>query len=67
MRDKIWSYVNNRFEDDWVLVDADEVYEAFAVYFDNGLDVGIIDEVIRSFAAIHDLSNVDIQYEGNLS
>ena len=66
MKNKIWSYVNARFEHDGVLVDADEVYLIYQREFDNGVPVEIIDEVIRSFASIHDLTDIQIEYEGVL-
>lgn len=66
MRDLIWSYVSNRYENDGVLVDADEVYAAFQMQFDNGADVWSIDEVIEDFASCSDLTGIKIEYEGDI-
>lgn len=67
MRNKIWAYVNARYEHDGVLVDADEVYLIYQREFDNGTPVELIDEVIQSFASIHELSGIKIEYEGELN
>lgn len=60
MQSKLWSYINDRFEDDGVLVSADEVYERFPEA------ENIIDDVIQRFAAIHDLTDIQIEYEGEI-
>ena len=66
MENKIWCYISNRYENDGILVDADEVYEAFAVEFDNGYPVEKIDEVMEDFASCSDLTGIKIEYEGEL-
>lgn len=67
MQAKIWNYINRRYDEDGVLVDADEVYLAFQVDFDNGVSSDLIDEVMESFESCHDLTGIKIQYEGELS
>jgi hypothetical protein len=64
--DQLFSYVSRRF-DDGVLVDADEVYAAFQLQFDNFYPVEMIDQVIQNFANIHDLTDVTIECEGVLT
>lgn len=66
MENKIWSYISNRYENDGVLVDADEVYEAFAIEFDNGYPVDAIDDVMEDFIRCSDLTGIKIEYEGGL-
>lgn len=66
LRSKLFSYINNRLEEDHVLVDADEVYQAFAIQFDNGYPVEVIDEVIKDVASVSDLTGIQIQYEGEI-
>lgn len=66
LRNKIYSYINDRFDDEGVLVDADEVYEAFRIEFDNGVPVELIDEVMEGFIRTHNLSNIQIKYEGEI-
>ncbi|MGD6898645.1 hypothetical protein [Bacillus infantis] len=66
MPDKIFYYISNRFDEDGVLVDADEIYEAFAVEFDNGVSLDLVDEVMEGFIRCHDLTGIEIQYEGEI-
>lgn len=63
MREKIWSYISNRFDYDGVLVDADEVYLVYRKDFDNGVPTELIDEVLESFVSIHDLTGITIEWE----
>lgn len=67
MKNKLFEYINDRFDNDGVLVDGDEVYEAFKTDFDNGQPVELIDEVMSNFIKIHDLTNVLILWEGNIA
>jgi beta-phosphoglucomutase-like phosphatase (HAD superfamily) len=67
MRDKIFYYISNRFDEDGVLVDADEIYEAFAVEFDNGVSLDLIDEVMERFIFTHNLANIQISWEGKIA
>jgi hypothetical protein len=64
MHNKIWSYISNRFDYDGVLVDTDEVYLVYRKEFDNGVPTELIDEVLESFADIHDLTGITIEWEG---
>lgn len=62
MRNKIWTYINARFEIDGVLVDADEVYMVYRHKFDSGeYPLELIDEVIKDFASIHNLEGIKIE------
>ena len=62
--EQLFSYVSKRFDDEGVLVAADDVYEAFQLQFDNHYPVDLIDNVIQNFASIHDLNGITIEYEG---
>ncbi len=67
LQSEIYSYINSRYENDGVLVDADEVYEAFQVEFDNGIPIELIDEVMDDFTSIHSLENIQINWEGKVA
>jgi hypothetical protein len=58
LRDKIWHYIGKRFDDDGVLVDSEEIYLAFHY------PVELIEEELESFASIHDLEGISIEWEG---
>lgn len=64
MRNKIWAYISNRYENDGVLVDSDEVYTAYQLDFDNGHSSDEIDEVMEDFVGCSDLTGVTIEWEG---
>jgi hypothetical protein len=66
LKNAIWQYVNDRFDNDGVLVDADDVYEKFQLEFDTGAKLEWIDEIIYGFTRCHDLAGIDIQYEGEI-
>lgn len=65
MRNKIWAYISNRYENDGVLVDVDEVYTAYQVQFDNGFSSDVIDDVMEDFIGCSDLSGIAIEREGS--
>lgn len=67
MHNKIWSYINRRFENDGILVHGDEVYEAYRLHFDNGVSTNLIDEVMEEFISCHDLTGILICYEGEIA
>lgn len=64
LRNFIWAYINDRYENDGVLVDADEVYTKFQLEFDYGADLNMIDSVMEGFIRTHDLSGITILWEG---
>lgn len=64
MKNKLYDYVNDRYEHDGVLPDADELYTAFQVDFDSGVSVDVIDDVLASFARIHDMTGIFVEWEG---
>lgn len=64
MRDRIWTYINDRVDNDLVLPHQDDIYEAFAFEFETGTDFDIVHEVMESYIGIHLLDGVDIQWEG---
>lgn len=66
MRDQIWAYISSRYENDGVLVDCDEVYEAYQVEFDNGRSSDLIDEVMERFVSCSDLTGIEIEWEGSV-
>ncbi len=66
LKNYIWQYVNDRYENDGVLPDADDVYEKFQLEFDTGADLNWIDEIIYGFTRCNDLTGIDIQYEGEI-
>jgi len=66
MKEKLFDYINKRFDDDGVLPSEDEIYQAFAISFDNGISTELINEVMFSFMSIHDLSNITIKWEGHV-
>jgi hypothetical protein len=67
LKNKLFDYINDRFDNDGVLVDADEVYEAFQIEFDNGQSVELIDHVMLGFISTHNLANIRINWEGELA
>lgn len=67
MRDQIWSYISNRYENDGVLVNADEVYMAFQIEFDNFYSSDEIDDVMEDFISCSDLSGIKIEWEGEIN
>jgi hypothetical protein len=66
LKNYIWQYVNDRYENDGVLVDADEVYKKFELEFTIGAKLEWIDEVVYNFSRCNDLTGIDIQYEGEI-
>lgn len=64
LRDRIWTYINDRVDNDLVLPHQDDIYEAFALEFETGTDFNIVHEVVESYIGIHLLDGVDIQWEG---
>jgi hypothetical protein len=66
LKDFIWSYINARYDEDGVIPHSDEIYEKFQVKFDNGADLHLIDETIYNFAQLHDLTDVEIKWEGEI-
>ena len=66
MENKIWSYISSRYANDGVLPDADEIYLAYQVDFDNFYSSDLIDEVMKDFASCSDLTGIIIEYEGEL-
>ncbi len=66
LKNYIWAYINDRYENDGVLPDADEVYEKFKLEFDNGAQTEWIDEQMYNFTRCHDLTGIEIQYEGEI-
>ncbi|MFT8319301.1 MAG: hypothetical protein ABF649_00530 [Bacillus sp. (in: firmicutes)] len=67
LQSEIFSYINARYENDGVLVDADEVYESFQTDFDNGVPITLIDEVMEDFLSIHSIENIQIKWEGKIA
>ena len=59
-RNKIWSYINNQYDDAGVIPSLDDIYMAFRLQFDNWWSMDLIEEVRTRFIAMHDLTGITI-------
>ncbi len=66
LKNAIWSYIGSCYDNDGVLPDADEIYLKFQLEFTMGANLDWIDEMMESFISIHDLTGIDIQWEGEI-
>lgn len=66
LKNMIQQYINDRYENDGVLPDADEIYEKFQLEFDNGADLGWIDSAVYNFTRCHDLEGITVLWEGRI-
>lgn len=66
LRNYLWAYINDRYENDGVLPDADEIYEKFQLEFDNGADLNWIESVMEGFTRTHDLNGITVLWEGKV-
>lgn len=62
----IWAYINDCYDLDGVLPDADSIYLKFQLEFDHGADLNIIDSVMEGFIRTHDLEGIEILWEGEI-
>lgn len=62
----IYSYINKCYDDYGFLPHEDDIYERFQRHFDNGVPFEIAVEEIQNFARIHDLTDIEIRWEGDL-
>jgi hypothetical protein len=60
LKNFIWAYINDRYENDGVLPDADEVYEKFKLEFEFGGKQEWIHSTLESFKRTHDLTGITI-------
>lgn len=67
LEDKIWEYISSRVDNDNVFPHDDEIYTEFSFYFEAlQYDPNIINEMVKRFASITDLSGVKMEWEGEL-
>jgi hypothetical protein len=66
LKNALWSYVSNRYDEDGVIPHGDEIYLKFQLEFDTGAPMEWIDETVYNFTRIHDLTDIAIQWEGEL-
>jgi hypothetical protein len=62
----IYSYISYCFDEYGILPNEDDVYLRFQNRFDNGVPFEIAQEEMQKFARCHDLTDIDIQWEGEL-
>ncbi|KAB2337624.1 hypothetical protein F7731_08490 [Cytobacillus depressus] len=62
----IFSYIRHCFDEYGILPNEDDVYLRFQIHFDNGVPFEIAEEEMRKFARFHDLTDIDIRWEGEL-